>query len=313
MGFGLFSEAVAQVGPELNFKDWKTDDHWADTVDDLMFTENGKNHRGQGRTSIFYWDSSGRIKFPRSVRDPFLSLGYEILTLDNSSDDSFIDGQLNDVIVVGRMNWGKIAENLHFNFIGGVGTANDGYWSNSRSWYPMVTLDFSQSLSEDKKIHYGLTFDGNLALWKDLPLPYLTYIEKISDDLNIQVGLPQSQVEWNLFDSLKFKATYSYPLEFNSVLTYQPLDEVEALRLFARYARTFDGFYLNKSTHRRIFYEHDRVELGVRWVNSFLDLSVGGGYLLGQNFYTGYDIRDLNRIEDLRGQFYLSILIQGIL
>lgn len=311
--WACLSPLHAQVGPTLTFESWKTDDHWADTVDDLVVTESGKNRASAGRTSTFYWDSSGRIKFPRGERDPLLSLGYEILTLDISSDSSFFDGQLNDVILVGRARSGELRPGLSLDVVAGVGNANDGHWSNSRAWYPVATVGLAFDLEEDSRLHAGLTHDGNLSLFPDLPLPYAAWRHRVSPGLFFQVGLPESRLDVELCERLRLELRWTYPLEADALLTWQPLESLESVRLFARYSRTLDGFRLEERRHRRVFYEHDRVQVGVRWISSLLDISLAGGYLLGQTFYTGHDVRSLDRIEDLRGQFFFGILIQGIL
>ena len=109
----LARASQAQIRPTLIIDKWSEEPHWSETFDDLFFQER-VNTKGDGAgTSVFYWDSRGRIKFPRAEIDPRVTIGYKVFTLGIDSEASRINGAFNDVAIATAV---RVAE-FSYNFV----------------------------------------------------------------------------------------------------------------------------------------------------------------------------------------------------
>ena len=90
-------------------------------------------------------------------------------------------------------------------------------------------------------------------------------------------------------------------------------DEVS---VFAGYAHFFNGFFLDDVPKTdRLFYEMNRVETGVRFegtiVGFYVDAALTVGYAFQQNFYRGFDARNLDSFSSISDEPYLGIVLIG--
>lgn len=302
----------AQTRPILLIGPWKEGDHWADTFDELLFFRRGSARSGGRRDGVetFYWVSIGKVKFPRDDPDPNFYLGYEILTLDSSSTNGLIEGQLNDVALVAAWKVGKISDEWELSLIGGAGTANDGRWSNEDGIYGAGTIDFSKQTSDNSRLHLGIYYDGNQSTFPDIPLPHIAFRQELLGGLEHIVGLPDTKVVMKPFKDVTIQLAYNFPLEAEA---YAAVELFGGLSLFAEYERDLDGFYIDQMDNRRVFLGIDRVTMGLRWITRFFDASIGVGHTLDHSYRVGLDIRDANTRADLTDEFYLTFVLQGTL
>lgn len=298
------------VTPIIVIKPWDEDDHWADTVDELLFFESGRLKGSRESTNLWYWDSNGRIKIERTSDKPVFTIGYSALTFDIESDNRQLDGQLNDVGVVGAGTWRDAIEDWDVTLTAGMGTANDGHWSNSDALYAVAALDAAWVLSESSKLHFGLSYWGNRPLWPDIPLPYANYVATVSDDLFFALGLPDTSVRYRPLDRLELEVGYEFPVD---VFARTMVEIGWGFHVYAEYMRTQDGFYIDGLEDRRLFHELDRVFAGVRYISKWVDLTLGFGYVLEQQFQSGFDVRDLDTVGELNQRFLFMVKIQGII
>lgn len=301
---------LAEVGPLLAARPWGEEPQWAETYDDLVFFDRGHTKGVNESIKIFYWDSVGRIKFYKDDPEPPFSLGYRILTMDIDSENGFLDGQLNDVSLVGAGEIGEVFDGWRLSLVGGLGTANDGHWSNDDALYGLGTVDLWTELTEDSSIHTGLYYDGNRALLPDVPLPFVTYQQRLSDQLDLAVGIPDTSIKYLALKQMMLTFTYSFPVDLRVRADYEIIPEW-GVYLFAQYSRAARQFYLEEEDNRRIFFEVDRFTTGVRWFTRWFDASLGIGYALDNRFRSGWDMRDLETVRDLSEEIYLSFTLQG--
>ncbi len=306
----------AQTTSAIFTAPWTPEPHWADSFDDVVFFGDADTRGAGEETSVFYWDSRGRIKFLKNDPDPAFVLGYKILTYDSRSDNRVIGGQLNDIALTGATHADGLIEGWRIDVMGGVGTANDGYFSNGESWYPAAALGGSRRVGETGLLHAGIEYDGSRVLWPDAPLPYVAYRDSLGEHVRYAAGIPESALSVRPFEKASIDVRYYFPVKFDATAEYELL---ERLRVFAQYGRTLEGFSMGEPNrdridlgeHRRFFHEFDRVGGGLRLVTARLDASLGAGWAFNHRFLTGWDLRDMEKYRALEGGWYVALRIQG--
>jgi hypothetical protein len=301
--------AQAQVGPFTLAKAWPAEPTWSDTDDEILVFKTAPYDPDDDRHArVFFWDSHGRVKPVRSDPTPDVVIGYKILTMNVSANDPLINGALNDIaLAVG----GKLVETpglWSVEVMAGMGTANDGHWYDTDALYGVGTVSIAKVLDPYRKLHLGLTLDGNLGLLPSVPLPFISYAWKPTERMDLYLGFPEMAFQTPIGGPFALSGGYRFPVDVDlRVECLLPL----GFRLFAEYERTLDSFFINDRGHRRLFYQFDRLGGGVRWISSWLDISVGGGYAFNHEFSVGYDLRSLTREADLMDGWYFSIEMLG--
>lgn len=305
---GVPTALRAQVGPWHLGRAWSKDPHWADTFDDIVYFGRAETQVDGENARVFFWDSYGRIKFEKENPDPVFSLGYRAPTLSIGADDGVMSGQYNDVAVAGVVRLGELLPSWKAHVIGGMGTANDGHWSNTDALYGTGSVDLAREFSSISTLHLGVTYDGNGNLFPDIPLPYVNWNWKASDQLELWLGTYGTKVQYVPVPELELSLQYVYPVNVEADVEWEFL---EGIRLFTQYSHWVHGFYIDGEEHRRYFYQHDRVGGGLRWITWLFDVSLGAGYSLDQRFRSGFDIRELDTIGDMDPGFYVFLRAQG--
>lgn len=308
LAVGICSRAAAQVAPSIVIQPWEEGPHWAETFDDLMFTNKGHLKGEPHGLKVFYWNSYGRVKLDRETQDPGLTFGYRILTISLDSGHPDLPGDLNDVAVVGGFKVGEI-DDWDVTAVLGLGTANDGHWGNEDAIYGVGAVDFGHKLDEQSSLHLGLSYDGNRAILPDFPLPYASYQTRVDDTLSFTVGLPVSGFKWKPIEPLELSMKYIIPLDFEGRAAWRFTDWLE---LFGEYNSATSGFWLEAQENRRLFYEFERVQMGLRFIiDPYVDASVGVGYIFNQEFSRGFDVRSDDHLFDASDEIFLMFRVQG--
>lgn len=305
---GIAFSSAAQTGPSLLIDPWSNDPQWASTIDELVFINGGHDKRSDLDLDIFYWDSEGRIKFDRDNADPDFWMGYRALTMTVSSGVAGLPDDLSDISVVGAF---KLGGNEEWKVTGlvGIGTANDGHFSNGDSWYAIANVNATKTLDERSKLHIGVNYHGNRTFLPDVPLPYAMYETKVSDKLLLKLGLPGSGLVWRPLKPLVIQAEWKVPFNLSGNVAWW---FNEKLSVFAEYKRTYDAFYLDGREHTRLFYDASRVSTGVRLIlGDLVDAAVGVGYAFDQEFTTGYDVRDTKTFVEPSDEVLLFFTLRG--
>lgn len=315
----LVSGAAAQVTPSIVFTPWSDKPHRVDSFDDILLF--GKTQTGQAGEDarILYWDSGSRIKVHKNDSRPrFGIIGYRALSLYTASDNSVLNGQLNDIALVTGGRIGGIGAGWTMDLLGGVGTANDGHFGNGDSWYGLGSLGATRQCTPGRSLSAGIAFDGNRSLWPGAPLPYVSYRAALSERCVIALGVPESSVWMRALGDLTIDVSYSFPVNVDAVAEYEVIDGV---RLFALDSRRLQGFYQDAGNRRsldigrnqRLFHELDRVGTGIRWITRWFDASLGVGYAFNHRFRSGHDLRDLDTYRDVEDEWLLSLRARGTL
>lgn len=302
--------AFAQTGPQIAIFPWQEGAHWAETSDEILYFDDGhvKGDGGKQDADVWNWDSDGRIKVDRNDPDPKFVIGYRILSLTVDSDFNAIDGSFWDIALVGAYRLGELHDGWDMTISGGVGSANDGAFSNEDALYGLGAVNGYKKLDDVSGVHAGLRYNGNALVLPDIPLPYLAYESEWSEQLSTVLGLPLNSVEWTPMERLQFQIRYAFPINFNGEMSFQL---IENLSLFARYADTTDAFAINGKNNKRIYHELERVSGGIRWVTRLFDASLGVGYAFKREFDQGFDLRETDNVAVLSEEAFMSLKIVG--
>ena len=308
--FGLVAPPFvnAQVGPQIFMQPWQEGAHWAETVDELLFFERGYVKHTDLSTKIWSWDSSGRIRLSRQDPAPGIVIGYRINTMEVDSEAGAINGDLWDVAIVGGVRLGRIADRWEINLLGGAGTSQDNHWTDSDAIYPLAALDVSTALDEHGAFHFGIDYDGNRVLWPDIPLPYAAYVREWNSKWTTTLGLPTTSITYKPLEWVRLAVDYDFP---DALTVGANLALLKNVILFAQYSRGTLGFHIHQREDERLFYELQRVSVGVRWITKLFDASLGAGYGLEQQFDRGFDLTDTRKLAELNQQPFFSIKIVG--
>jgi hypothetical protein len=305
--------ATGQIDQRILQHGFAAEPHWAVTDDEPTYIMGGEAvDAGTGQRddiNIFHWDSTGRIKLDREESDPEFWLGYRAMTIAIEGDFSQITGDLNDVALVGAfaLNERGHADSWRIDFAAGAGTANDGHWSNTDAIYGIGAINASQQLDQDSFLHVGISYQGNRVLFPDVPLPYISYIQKVDESLSYELGVLRNAVLWDVTDGLRIEASYLTATTLAATIT---ADVSNQWSVFFEYKDTIDGFYQNDRGNGRVFYERSQVAAGVQFdLGTSTTVRLGGGWAFHQDFATGFDIRGTDSIlrPDDAALFFLTL------
>jgi hypothetical protein len=304
------SPLAAQVQLDLLIEPWSDRPRIAETNDEPVYILEGEDSISGQNIQIFDWDSYGRIKFDKNEREPGLWLGYRLRTIEINSDiDDFPTG-LTDLALAAAVPLSDEDSEWSIGMIGGAGIATNNHFGDSDAIYGIGVLDFQKHLDDDRHLHLGIDYHGNRALWPDIPLPYAMFSHQVSPDLSYRAGLPHSGLAWNASETISFEFDYTFPINLSGLANWKLTDEFS---LFADYHHTIDGFWRDDEPDtQRLFYEYDRVGVGVHWTRGrWIDLSLGVGYAFSQEFSRGFDMRDLDEVASPSDELVISLAIRG--
>lgn len=302
----LNAPALAQLGPGISIDPWPETPAFAESIDMPLYINEAD--LGGGDLSVFHWDSSGRVKFEQKNPHPDFVIGYRVLAIDLSAPRPELNGSWWDIAMVGSYTIREAIPGWDVSLLAGAGTANDDHFPNTDALYGIGNINFTHRLDENRAVHLGLNYDGHRILWPDIPLPYVMFTQRVDDQLTFTLGLPTSSITYTPVANLRLELQYNFPVNVTARASYQI---TEGLSVFVEGVRQVDGFFVNDREQQRLFYALNRVNGGVRVVWSWLDLAAGVGYAFGQEFTSGWDIRDTATVARPGNALLFSLTIRG--
>ena len=286
--------ALAQTGAGLVQEPWETDTRlqlgasarWHDSAD-IDDTQN--------ELELMRYDSRGRFRPTTQDEEPF-RLGYRLLHLDLDTADPALPERLTDVSM--GASWTHTMEQgRRISVIGGAGYAGDAPFGEEDAVYLIGNVIFEQPLDRKSKLNITLDYNGNRAIFPDVPLPAVSYSRRVSDQFIYTVGVPFSSVRWRPDDRWLVSARYIIPVSVDLMAEYRLTD---TWRLFGQFDSTFDGFVVNGNEDRRLFFQQRRVEAGVRYrPGERVSAVLTAGFAFDQQFERGWDVRDTVTVREI--------------
>jgi hypothetical protein len=308
VSFAAQAPAGAQTAFGLLRDPWKPEDHWSDTRDKPFWIAPGQLDDGGGDIRIFHWNSTGRVKFDRTDREPAAWMGYRLLAISVRSDLPAIDHTFYDVALAGAGRLGSLGGDWTLAAAAGMGTANDGSFRNADAIYPVAAIAASRGPGAPTRWTLGLSHDGNGALLPAVPVPVVVCELDPDPSLRLRLGIPRTQVVAHPAKGLTATLQWDYPVNALARLE-QGLGA--GFSLFAEGSRRVDSFHMRESGSTRMFYELNAAEAGLRWVASWIDVSLSAGYAFEQTFFTGYDLRNRDTVGSPEDRPYVALTVKG--
>lgn len=298
----------AQTDTRIVTRPWETNNHWAETDDLPLYQFGGETRSNDDDLSIFYWDSSGRVKLDRNNNEPGYAFGYRFLTMTLDETSSSLVQDYNDLAIVFGWDFGEVIEGWRLVAVGGAGTANDGHWSNTHAIYGVGAIQLSHQLDENTTLNLGIDYQGNRAFLPDAPMPLVSYDTVICENLSIALGFPRGGVHWTPIDKLDVRFTYDVVMAVKFDVQYEVIEHVA---VFGNVGRDIAPFTLDGG-NTRLFYERNYISAGVAVLfEPELLLRFGAGYAFEQKFRQGYDYFDSGVVESATNAPFLFVRVGG--
>lgn len=281
---------------------------WGETNDRLLYQAKG-NVKGEDNDSeVFWWDSYGRFRFDTTDEHP-LSLGYHWATMDFGTNSPSIPHHLDDVSLAGTVPLFSSSAG-RTSVVLGAGYASDNPFADINGLYGVAHLVHEIPLAgKDESLFLTLDYNGNSPYLPDVPLPGVTYVRRVGDDLSFGLGFPDNWVTWRFAPQWTFSASYEVPYTGDVRLEY---NFTKTVSVFGDYSNFFHPFFQDdQPTTDRVFYEMSRAEVGIRYNGKVKGFDVDAAFVIGyafeQNFYDGFDVRNLNETGSISDEPYIGI------
>lgn len=257
---------------------------------------------------IYEFSSRGRFRRGVNEAGDTFALGYETLYIDLQTTDDVLPDQLSDsTLALGYEH--PTGPYTRWGIVGGVGYAGTEPFDDADSIYFTGDLFYEMPVDRRTTLTLLLNYDGNRAIWPDVPLPGFAFTRRLDGegyDAVAVVGLPYSSFDLSRGD-WRYHLGYSVPFSLDAVVEYELS---EGLNLFGSYDSRYRGFWLEDDDNRRVFLSQQRAEAGVKLTTTgrrSVQLTAAGGYSFGQSFETGWDVRDTETLRDIDASPYVRL------
>lgn len=298
--------AFAQTGPSLVLKPWATDQQHGELAASGILLSSHVKGSGSGFT-LATFESTGRFRLQPEMRGG-LSAGYNLTYLNINSGDASLPARLVDQSFGLGTSFGDYS-GWKIGGSGAVGYAGNNPFADSNAWYLKADLFATTNLDAQSQLRIILDYDGNRSIFPDVPLPLVSYMHAVNQQLSFNVGVPYSSVTYKPNDRWSFNVDYYLPVTVNARATYKINDQWSAYGAFEnRFYSFHDSQYAG---HTRIFFRQRRLEAGVNWqAQPQLRATLAGGYAFGQRFEKGFQILNTETVRDVADAPYLRAAVQ---
>jgi hypothetical protein len=304
LGFGmagLAAPASAQTGPGLlRFSHEENPPKWTTASSaSVRFQRKAGVKRNGEDVQLTISEGRARRRLGEGAKAPLL--GHEQQLIFLNGDGSLLPERLWDISLAAG---GELAEwgDWRLGATAGAGFAGDLPFSDRDGWYAKANLMGQRSIGEDATLRAGLNFNGNRAIFPDVPLPFVAYTKRASENLRYTLGVPMSAVRWQPSERWQLRARYAPAFTINGEMSYSVTEELE---LYGSFESGYHAFHeKRRDEHERLFFRQRRAEAGVRWRFGPGRLILAGGFSFDQEFERGFDVRDTDGVTELSDEPY---------
>ena len=311
LAFALFlgvaaASATAQTGPALLQEPWTgaetrfEADGGARIVGDSDLDGTGAD------LELVGYASQGR--FRPSTDGTSGAYGYALRGLELDTTDARLPERLVDVSLASGVRLGRW-HGWRLSFTGGLGFAGDRPFTDESALYGKVSVMGTHRVDEKRSWQLGLSFDGNRVVFPDVPLPMVSYRERVSPELAYALGIPFSSARWSPTERLTLSARTVAFVTGSFRARYRVRETVS---IFAGFDSDTTGYHVEGTDpNRRLFHEQSRVEAGLRYdVADYGKVEVGGGYAFDRSFERGFDLTDTDTVREVEDAPFLRFAVE---
>ena len=298
----MTSAAVAQTGPALLFKPWTEGSRFEFDGQVTLFNTGETDSVAEDEIDLQIYETSGRFRLNDEKASPF-AVGYQLYYLNIDTSDAALPQRLVDQqIAIGAELF--TCDGWAVSVIGGLGYASSNSFGDSDALYGRGDIIATKQLDEVSTLQLGLNYDGNRAVFPDIPLPGIAYSRKVSDTFRYTIGLPFSSFYWVPADHWYLRGSVSPSLTVDIELG---VEVVPGVTLFGGFRNEFHAFHVDgDDDHKRVFFEQKLVEAGVRWTPCpTCEIFLVGGFAFDQEFTRGWDARDTDTVRELSDEPFI--------
>lgn len=307
--------ASAQTGPDLLLKSFDENRNYVGRAD-LIYGFDGHTDNDDSDVQLSVINASGMMKLDLDSVAKGLSLnraqprgGFDFTTLNIRSDDPALPDHFTDVSLGMGLGIGK-GEKWVAGVSFAIGHASSNTFGDGNGWYGKADIAIGYTFDEVQSLGIILDYDGNRSVYPDIPLPGFVYKRKITEELNLSLGFPYTDLEWKPDDRWTIALRYVIPDGGEASVEYKL---VEAVRLYASFSNQNEAFHSNELEDEddRVLFSQRRIEVGLRGTyNDQFSFFVAGGYAFGQEFEVGWDRRDTEELAELSDEPYARIGVE---
>lgn len=190
--------------------------------------------------------------------------------------------------------------------VAGVGYSGSTPFIQGDSFYAKGSLIFDHRFNKQDSLAVVVDYNGNRTFLPDWPIPTIVYQHIEGERLSWVLGLPVAAIHWMPTDRWTIDLSYTPILSINASAEYE---FVKDWKLYASFESVENAFHRDGTRpNRRIFFEQDRTEAGIKWIPlPMVRLSAAGGFAFGQKFTTGWDLRSTFTLLKLHDEPYFRL------
>ncbi|MEM7577993.1 MAG: hypothetical protein AAF328_11040 [Planctomycetota bacterium] len=303
---GLALPAQAQTDLALMTTPWRA----ASPIDgggSVLFLPTQVDEAGGDDVDLSLVRYAGRFR-PDLEHDQKFTLAIDQTYLGIETGDALLPERLNNTAIAAGLLLGSFeAFEKQWEWGGsvGVGHASSNPFGDGSGWYGLGSVFAQTRLDETSSLMIGVDFNGNRAIFPDLPLPAFVYTTRYSDQLTFALGLPINTLRWTPDEFWTVQLAVA-GIAFSADVELR-LDD--AVSLFAAYGGDGEGFHVaDDDSDQRLFYSAQVVEAGLRYgVTERSSLVIAGGFAFDQEFERGFDLRDTDTVRELDNTAYFRL------
>lgn len=257
---------------------------------------------GSGDVQVFQYRGHGRWRLNTTdPNSPRAALSFD--SVDLVTDDIGLADDFFDVSVAGGFGIDLVEDEWRLALAGGFGSASNDVFNDPDGVYGIGAVVLTWILDLESTLSFSITYDGNRAIWPDLPLPGITYQTRKIKDVVLTIGLPIANVRWTPIENLRIDLSYIIPDNVYFNIEY---DLIEQVTLYSKFDQVTETYHLEgDSDRRRIIFSQRRIELGVKGRPlPHIEIIGGVGYAFSQTFERGWDLRNTSELFDISDEPY---------
>ncbi len=302
----ISSMAFAQTGPELLLKPFIKDAKFDGFTSASYFFDADTDFAGV-EAQISRYSAAGRLRImPDNKADPRLGFSASYLAVDTDDSgvlpESFTDAQIGIATGIAEFD-GWVA-----GMTVGLGWAGANEFGDSDAYFGAATIMFGKTLDENTSLGLALDYNGNRSFMPDVPLPGIVWTRSIPENnLEVSLGFPFAYGRWRPYEPLLLEVNFTFPDFVGARVSY---DLVDGVGIFGSLSKRTDAWQSEELSNEndRIFFEQTLAEVGARFsVHDKFVVLIAGGYAFRQEFSTGYDTRDTDKITEVDDGPYVRL------
>jgi len=270
----------------------------------FRWTPDSAPRGSSGNSSASEYASKGRVRLDdQHELNP--ALGYDTFGLSLHDSLGRVPSSLTDSSVAFATPITKIDE--WFVGVGaGFGYAGDRGLANSESWYGKGSVTAGRKFEGGGALAVWIEYDGNHALFPDVPVPGIAYADSLSDSIDYVLGLPDSSISWRPNDTLELSAEWAVPFTIDASIEQKIGGGFSIVASFLDRTHQFHAERLRNID--RLMFTERRVEIGLFWKpDARVKVGASVGYAFDRSIDSGFDDRDTDHVLGLPDRPMFSV------